>query len=229
MKPGEVTSPVSEKIATRALEALREARRYPLVLASASPRRAKLLAQVGLDFEIHVPEVTEDADEPQRTPEEVALLHARAKACAVARRIPRRLVLGADTVVVHAGKVLGKPTDPSEAVAMLRALSGQKHQVITAVVIAVGAEQEAQVLAEHAEVTEVVFRALSETEIARYVASGEPMDKAGAYGIQGQGAVLVHGIKGCYFNVVGLPLSRTWEMLMAVGYNVGGEITPGRD
>jgi len=192
----------------------------PLVLASASPRRAALLAQVGLRFEVHVSDVPEEADEAGRAPQAVALEHARAKALAVAAAAPGRLVLGADTVVVLDGDLLGKPAHAAEAAAMLRRLSGREHEVITAIVFALDAGQGARVLAEHAEHTRVVFRELSEDEIAWYVASGEPLDKAGAYGIQGHGALLVRRIEGCYFNVVGLPLSRTGEVLAELGYDL---------
>lgn len=188
----------------------------PLVLASASPRRAELLRQVGIDFEVRVSRVAEDADEGGLTPAQVAVEHARAKAMDVAGRSPGRLVLGADTVVVLGGQVLGKPAGPDEAREMLGRLSGRAHEVITAVALALG-DDPPRVVADDHVATEVVFRALDEGEIERYVATGEPLDKAGAYGIQGRGAVLVRRVAGCYFNVVGLPLSRTWEMLREAG------------
>lgn len=200
----------------------------PLVLASASPRRAALLAQVGVPFEVRVSDVPEEAHEPGRAPEAIALEHARAKALAIAAAMPGRTVLGADTVVVLGDEVLGKPEDAVAAAAMLRALSGRAHEVITAIAVALGDEGGAQVRAEHAEHTRVVFRALSEDEIAWYVASGEPLDKAGAYGIQGRGALLVRWIEGCYFNVVGLPLSRTGEILAELGYDLIDRNTAGR-
>ncbi len=201
--------------------ALARALQRPLVLASASPRRAELLRQVGLSFEVQVSNVPEEADEPGRDAAEVAAEHARQKALAVARQYPERLVLGADTVVVLDGAVLGKPVDATAAQAMLRRLSGREHEVITAVVLALSDGQCARVVDEHAECTRVCFRALSATEIECYVATGEPLDKAGGYGIQGRGALLVRAIEGCYFNVVGLPLSSTWEMLMRLGRPVG--------
>ncbi len=200
----------------------------PLVLASASPRRAALLAQVGVPFEVRVSDAPENADEAGRAPAAVALEHARAKALAVAPTVPGRLVLGADTVVVLGDEVLGKPGDAAEAAAMLRALSGREHEVITAIAIALSDGSASQVLAEHAEHTRVFFRTLGEDEIARYVASGEPLDKAGAYGIQGRGALLVRRIEGCYFNVVGLPLSRTGEILAGLGYDlIARDAAPG--
>jgi len=191
-----------------------------LVLASASPRRAELLQQVGIAFEVRVSQVAEDGDVPGAEPAEVAELHARQKALDVAAGAPLRLVLGADTVVVLDGRVLGKPRDEDEARAMLRALSGRTHEVITGVALALLRGADPELIAQDHVRTQVTFRELSEAEIEAYVMSGEPMDKAGAYGIQGRGALLVEEIKGCYSNVVGLPLSRTWEMLGASGRNV---------
>lgn len=196
----------------------------PLVLASASPRRADLLTQVGIDYEVRIASVPEDADVPGADPAEVAQAHARDKALHVADQVPGRLVLGADTVVVLDGRVLGKPEDAGDARRMLRALSGRGHDVITAVAVAASYEYRgepgAELLALEHETTQVQFRDLSEDEIDAYVASGEPMDKAGAYGIQGRGALLVRRIDGCYFNVVGLPVSRTCELLTAIGYRI---------
>jgi septum formation protein len=189
--------------------------RPPIVLASASPRRAELLRQVGVEFEVRVSDVDEDAASTLDDPAEITLQHAREKALQVAADAPARLVLGADTVVVLDGRVLEKPRDADEAREMLRTLSGRTHEVITGVAIAMLRDGEPQVLVEDHVRTAVEFRALTEEEIAAYVACGEPMDKAGAYGIQGRGALLVRGIEGCYSNVVGLPLSRTWEMLQA--------------
>ena len=191
-----------------------------LVLASASPRRAELLQQVGIAFEVRVSQVAEDGDVPGAEPAEVAELHARQKALDVAAGAPLRLVLGADTVVVLDGRVLGKPRDADDARAMLRALSGRTHEVITGVALALLRGADPELIAQDHVRTQVTFRELSEAEIEAYVMSGEPMDKAGAYGIQGRGALLVEEIKGCYSNVVGLPLSRTWEMLGASGRNV---------
>jgi septum formation protein len=189
--------------------------REPLVLASASPRRAELLRQVGVAFEIIISDVAEDAWEPEAAPAAIAVEHARRKALVISARMPRRLVLGADTVVVLDGHVLGKPQDEEDAARMLKALSGRSHDVITGVALALDAGSGAAVVDEAHAVTEVVFRELSDEEVHQYVLTGEPMDKAGAYGIQGCGALLVREIKGCYSNVVGLPLSRTWEMLRA--------------
>lgn len=206
-----------------------EALEEPLVLASASPRRADLLAQVGIAHEVTVSHVIEEDDRPGADAAEIAEGHARAKALDVAARRPGRLVLGADTVVVLDGAVLGKPRDADDARRMLALLSGRAHTVITAVAIARSDEGVAGLLALEHVVTQVRFRALSDEEIEAYVAGGEPMDKAGAYGIQGRGALLVREIAGCYFNVVGLPLSRTWEILWELGHGIpGGAISSDR-
>jgi septum formation protein len=201
-------------------EHVREALERPLVLASASPRRADLLTQVGIAYEVRVSDVAEEADEPGADPADVAETHARQKAQDVAGGAPGRLVLGADTVVVLDGRVLGKPADEADARGMLRALSGRAHEVITGVALALDAGGGPVLLAQAHVRTRVVFRELSDAEIEAYVASREPMDKAGGYGIQGRGALLVHEIEGCYFNVVGLPLSRTWALLSALGHEV---------
>jgi septum formation protein len=194
----------------------------PLVLASASPRRTELLNRVGIAHEVRVSGVPEEADRPGARPSDVAEAHAAEKALNVASEHRGTLVLGADTVVVVDDEVLGKPEDEADARRMLRRLSGRGHEVITAVALVLGEESSAAVelLALEHVVTRVRFRALRDEEIEAYVASGEPMDKAGGYGIQGRGALLVSGVEGCYFNVVGLPLSRTWELLSALGHEV---------
>jgi septum formation protein len=185
----------------------------PIVLASASPRREALLALIGLPCVVAPPEAVaessvSDAAAPGQRVESAAL----AKARAVAADHPGALVMGADTMVVVGDRALGKPASPAEAAAMLRALSGRTHQVYTALALIRGD----QVSVAH-EVTEVTMRKLDEEEIAAYVATGEPRDKAGAYGIQGKGALLISGIRGDYYNVVGLPLARLGEMLSAFG------------
>ena len=189
-----------------------------LLLASASPRRRELLSQAGVDFEVVV---AEDA-EPQRNPAEdcaaFACRAAVAKALAVARRCPGRLTLGADTIVVLDGQVLGKPADEVEAVAMLRRLSGRTHHVITGIAFVVGASGAASHAAHTESVTtEVTFRALTDEQIAEYVASGEPLDKAGAYGIQGLGGALVSAFQGSWSNVVGLPMEAVLAFLAQAG------------
>jgi septum formation protein len=186
-----------------------------LVLASASPRRRELLAQAGYSFEVrpaHIPE------EPQPGEEPVAYVTrlAREKAEAVFRQLLADrdaaagdlAVLGADTTVTLDNRILGKPEDAADARRMLRLLSGRTHRVITGVaLVSVHAAEVA------AEVTAVRFLTLSEDQIADYVATGEPMDKAGAYAIQGQAARWIPRIEGCYFNVVGLPLALVAGMI----------------
>ncbi len=162
-------------------------------------------------------EVVEDAAASEAGPAAVAAEHARKKALAVSAEQPDRFVLGADTVVVCNGSLLGKPESEEQAEEMLRLLSGRTHEVITAVALAFGGTAGPAVFAEDQVRTRVVFRELSDEEIDAYVATGEPMDKAGAYGIQERGALLVDRIDGCYFNVVGLPLSRMWELLRGRG------------
>jgi septum formation protein len=179
----------------------------PLILASASPRRAELLRNAGIAFTVepaHVPEQSM----PDEPPLEYAQRLARDKANAIFASRPDSVVLGADTVVVADEHLLEKPLDRVDAARMLRLLSGRSHQVITGVcVVASGFERT------EAEVTEVRFSNLSDEEIATYVATGEPMDKAGAYAIQGIASRWVERIDGCYFNVVGLPMPRVYRML----------------
>ena len=184
-----------------------------IILASNSPRRRELLAQIGIrDFQILSPDVDEAVESglsPARMVEALSLRKARA---AAGRAGAEDLILAADTVVALDGRVLGKPRDQEEAFAMLSALSGREHRVYTGVTVLGGGRG----ATEHEE-TAVAFRALSPEEIRDYIATGEPMDKAGAYGIQGVGALLVQGIRGDYCNVVGLPLFRLGRMLSGFG------------
>jgi len=187
-----------------------------LILASASPRRRDLLQQLGLKFSVQVSNVDETIDEslaPGRLVESLA----RQKAQHVACMVKTGIVIGADTVVVQDNSILGKPAGPEEAAAMLRRLSGTSHRVMTGVALIDAATGREKV--EH-EVTTVWFRELQDREIANYIAGGEPVDKAGAYGIQGLGSIFVRGIEGCYFNVVGLPLARLAAMLRDFGITV---------
>ena len=189
-----------------------------IILASQSPRRRELLGQVGLTFEIVSPEVDE-AQYGGLPPRELVQTLSRAKALDAARRVPAgSLVLGADTVVVLDGQTLGKPDGPEGARAMLTALSGRTHEVWTGFTLCRDGEVHTEAVA-----TEVTFRALAPEEIDRYVATGEPMDKAGAYGIQGRGALLVAQIRGDYSNVVGLPLCAVGQALRRFGVDpLGG-------
>ena len=184
-----------------------------LVLASASPRRAELLRTAGVPFEVVVaPDSAETAIAgrlDRGDPDGYAVALAAAKAEAVAAAHPGRLVLGADTVVVLDGEILEKPRDPDEAADMLMRLQGRRHTVVTAVALrgAVAGPLQA------AERTDVEFLPLTPDAVAAYVATGEPLDKAGAYGIQGYGAMMVRRVEGCYFNVMGLPLARLGGLL----------------
>jgi len=182
-----------------------------LILASASPRRAQLLAQIGLKFLI----VKSGFDETEICTEKDVEEMALAKARTVSAHFPREFVLGADTAVFNGGKALGKPRDEKEAAEMLRALSGQVHSVITGLALIKGQREIAG-----REKTFVRMRPITEEEISAYVSSGEPLDKAGAYGIQGKGAIFVEKIEGCYFNVVGLPLARLTSMLKSEGFPI---------
>jgi septum formation protein len=181
-----------------------------LILASASPRRRELLRNAGLEAEVR-PSFIEEASRPGESPEDFARRAATDKALAVAADAPLgALVLGADTVVVVGGEILGKPAGAADAARMLRALSGATHCVITGVCLVSAPDR---IEAVRAETTLVTFRPLGEKEIADYVASGEPFDKAGAYGIQGLASKFVTRIEGCYFNVVGLPVAFVYDML----------------
>lgn len=192
-----------------------EALRLPLVLASASPRRQEILRWAGIPFELCPSENDLEAP-PGRDPIRYCRETARQKAAAVARRYPERLVVGADTVVVLGKTILGKPADPDEARAMLRALSGRQHMVYTGLAVVAG--DPALCLALTHEETQVTFAHLSTSEVERYVATGDPLDKAGAYGIQSLGGELVVEVLGSYLNVVGLPLARLRDTLARLGW-----------
>jgi septum formation protein len=184
-----------------------------IILASNSPRRKDLLHQVGIEF-ITAPADVDERQLPGEPPEEYALRVAADKAKTAAKRAGDGLIIAADTIVVLDDRVLGKPSDAQEAESMLGTLSGRMHHVITGLVVldAVSNRMTAKAVD-----TKVWFRKLTASEIRSYVASGEPLDKAGAYGIQGLGALLVERIEGCYFNVVGLPLSILSELLTNIG------------
>ncbi len=185
----------------------------PIILASASPRRRELLAQAGFTFDVvpaHVPEVQKTGEDPIHFVTRLAREKAEAVAATHALT-PDTLVLGADTIVVVDEEILGKPRDEADAARMLRQLSGKTHQVITGVCLAKGRERQRA-----AEVTFVRFNTLSDSEIAAYVATDEPLDKAGAYAIQGRAGRWVPRIHGCYFNVVGLPLALVSSMIEAM-------------
>lgn len=184
-----------------------------IILASQSPRRKELLERMGIrDFETISPNVDESVFHGL-PPEELVRRLSAEKAAAVAGRAGEdAIVIAADTVVALEGAVLGKPADELDAFKMLSALSGVRHQVYTGVTVCRGGEKQTA----H-EVTDVTFRELSEREIEDYISTGEPMDKAGAYGIQGYGALLIQGISGDYYNVMGLPVCRLSGMLARFG------------
>jgi len=187
-----------------------------IVLASASPRRYELLTSLGLRVRV-VPSDIDEGDRPGHGPAELARFHASAKADAVALREPGALIVAADTVVDLDGASLGKPRDRAEAAAMLRALSGREHVVHTAYV-ALDLESGRRIGATAS--TRVRFAALPDSAVATYVASGEPMDKAGAYGIQGRGAALVEWIDGDFYTVMGFPLGDFVRRLPELGYTL---------
>lgn len=188
-----------------------------VILASRSPRRRDLLALIGIPHEVRVTDVDESVH-PGEAPEAYVERVARSKAVAVAAQEPGAVIIAADTTVVIDGDILGKPEDEVDAKRMIRRLAGRTHTVHTAVAVARNGRLEAGV-----ESVEVTFRPLSDEQIAAYVATGEPMDKAGAYGIQGYGAVLVEGIRGDYFAVMGLALGRLVSLLarLEVRYEFG--------
>ena len=187
-----------------------------LILASASPRRKELLGLFHIPFEIRVADIDETMDPRKKPYDEVARVSA-SKALAVCRD-REDVVIAADTIVVCQGKVLGKPHSEAEAREMLRLLSGRDHQVMTGVTVVRGDRVET-----FTEVTDLHFRLLSEKEIAAYVATGEPMDKAGSYGIQGGAALFCTHMVGDYYNVMGLPVCRLGEVLRVMAPDLMGE------
>jgi septum formation protein len=181
-----------------------------LVLASNSPRRQQILADAGISFVVRAPNIPEER-RSHESPGEYVLRLAEQKAFAVACS-DDEVVLAADTVVVVMGEVLEKPRDPADAVRMLRLLSGRGHEVITGICLRTGSEKIIE-----AATTRVHFVSLSEREVAAYVASGEPMDKAGGYAIQGLASKFIDRVEGCYFSVVGLPVALVYRHLKELG------------
>jgi septum formation protein len=190
----------------------------PLVLASASPRRRFLLELVGFEFEVVEPSVNED-DHADEDPVTHVLRLSDLKARSVARGLDSGLVVGGDTIVVLGEEILGKPRDENEAFGMLRRICGEWHVVYTGLAVVDAASGRA---ASGYETTRVKIRKMSPREIRAYIATGEPMDKAGSYGIQGYGAAIVEAVEGCYFNVVGLPLVRLLSLLRQLDGQSGG-------
>lgn len=179
-----------------------------MILASKSPRRKEILEEFGFNIKIITEETTEESNE--ENPEKWAIEIAMKKAMAVAQKHENHWVLAADTVVVHKGEFLGKPVDEKNAFDVLANLSGHNHEVITGVVFL---NLEKGITITFAETTEVYFKTLEKSEIDWYVKTGEPMDKAGSYGIQGKGSIFIEKIVGDFFNVMGFPISKFYDKL----------------
>lgn len=180
-----------------------------IILASQSPRRIDLLKRIIPDFEVKVSNINEDTN-GTTVPWKLVNELSYQKAQNIARQIPAGIIIGADSIVVLHSKILGKPKDAKDAFAMLSLLSGKVHQVYTGFTII---KKPQQVVISDYEVTHVKFRSLEAGEIEKYIQSGQPLDKAGAYGIQDDGAVFVESINGCYYNVVGLPITKIFLAL----------------
>jgi septum formation protein len=183
-----------------------------IILASASPRRSELMELAGIPFRV-VPAHINEEPLPGEQPTEHVMRLSREKAQAVAERTDGRLFIGADTVVVLDGRIMGKPADEEEAREMLSALSGTTHEVVTGFTLF---DRESGLCLSRSVHTEVLFRTLGEEEIQQYIASGCPMDKAGAYAIQGRAVHFVRSIQGSYTNVIGLPMAELYELLQTV-------------
>lgn len=188
-----------------------------LVLASSSPRRKEILRRLGIDFVPAKGDVHEPEHRAGELPETYVLKNAAAKVQSVSHLFRKALIIGADTVVVHRGSVMGKPRSTREAFRYLKRLSGAEHEVYTGIAIY---DTEAWRLEKGFEKTVVRFRQLSDREIRAYLSVIDPLDKAGGYAIQGPGALIVEGITGCYYNVVGFPVARLEEMLLRHGVSL---------
>jgi len=185
-----------------------------LILASRSPRRYELLKQMGLDFEVIPSRVEEENLVQNESPRDHVLRLSDAKALDVGRQYPNDWVIGADTIVTINGMILGKPKTGEEALDMLGRLSGQEHHVLSSIAVRHLSKEKAQ---REAVQTAVKMRTLSQDEMGWYIGTGEPFDKAGAYGIQGIGSFMIESIRGSYTNVVGLPLCELIQMLTKLG------------
>jgi septum formation protein len=190
-----------------------DSQRIPVILASQSPRRIKLLKTIIKNFRV-IPSKTDEVCDINLSPEENAILLGRNKATCVAKYHPHNLVIGADTMVVLEKKIIGKPTDIENARQILRKLSGQEHEVITGVTVV-----HSQIFS-GASISRVRIKALSKREINSYVESGEPMDKAGAYAIQGVGSFLVESYSGSYSNIIGLPIDLLEDLLQKSNFPI---------
>jgi septum formation protein len=180
---------------------------FPLILASASPRRKEILSQMGFDFQV-IPAAINEVQFPKEKPVDYVCRMAQEKCESVAKKHSQSIILAADTIVILNDEILGKPAHKPEAIAMLQELSGKTHQVITA--FAINAPFLESIITQH-EITDVTFRELTSEEIRAYAQSGSPMDKAGAYGIQDLPFALVEKINGCYFNVMGFPATKFYK------------------
>lgn len=189
-----------------------------IILASASPRRKELLAQIGVEFQVRVSqkEETYTSTVPEEIVKELALGKAENVASELERSPAGIVVIGADTIVVQEGRILGKPADQEDAFAMLSSLQGREHQVYTGTALLIYSEDGSVERISHAVCTKVYVNPMTEREIREYIATGEPMDKAGAYGIQGRFAAYIDRIDGDYYNVVGLPVSYLYRQLKKV-------------
>lgn len=185
-----------------------------IILCSGSPRRKSLLESIGVKFTVYKPDVDETRKECE-APEEYAMRLARTKCEAGMKKYPEDIIISADTIVIIDYEILGKPSDREDALRMLRKLSGREHEVITAVAVCNSGK-----IAVKAVHTAVKFRELSEDEILSYVLTGESDDKAGGYAVQGLGSLMIEGINGDYYNVVGLPLCTLGEMMRTEGINL---------
>jgi septum formation protein len=194
-----------------------------IILASGSPRRSALLRQMGLEFEVIPSDVSEE-NVPVARPVSYAKRLAKLKARAVSKLVSEGIIIGADTVVCLGDRIFGKPKDAAEAIGTLKLLGGKEHEVITGICVI---NKYSKTTVTKAVTTKVKFRELDDKLIEWYVRTGEPMDKAGCYGIQGKGAVLVERIKGDYSNVVGLPIATLSEILEGMGFSqTGGGAVP---
>lgn len=191
-------------------------KKVKLILASGSPRRIELLKKLGCKFRV-IPSKVEEKINPSLSPTENARRISCLKALDVASKISEGIVIAADTMVVLNRKILGKPKNKKEARAMLQKLSAKEHRVITGIAVV---DMKTKAFKQSAVTTKVKFRKLNQNLIEKYIKSGEPQDKAGAYGIQGKGALLVESIKGDYFNVVGLPLNALNQLLEKFGISL---------
>jgi septum formation protein len=191
------------------LSLLKNIDQYEIILASQSPRRYELLKMIGLKFKVR-PSHAEEINKDNLPPIEYTLKNARIKGHEIANKAPESLIISADTIVVHKGEILEKPKDEAHAREILKKLSGKTHEVVTGFGFILLSDNKS--VFRH-EVSKVTFRTLSQFEISAYINTGEPFDKAGGYGAQGAGSLLIKRIEGCFFNVVGLPLANFFVTL----------------